>query len=55
MADAGFESLTVRAVAVALEVAPMSLYRYFATKDELVDALLNQVLGRFTAPPETSR
>ena len=50
----GFEALTVRAVAVALEAAPMSLYRYFATKDELVDALLNRVLGRFTAPPETA-
>jgi AcrR family transcriptional regulator len=45
VAAAGFEALTVRAVAVALEAAPMSLYRYFATKDELVDALLNIVLG----------
>ncbi|WP_104173211.1 TetR/AcrR family transcriptional regulator [Arthrobacter sp. Y81] len=54
VAATGFESLTVRAVAVALEAAPMSLYRYFATKDELVDALLNRVLGRFTAPPETA-
>jgi AcrR family transcriptional regulator len=54
VAATGFESLTVRAVAVALEAAPMSLYRYFATKDELVDALLNRVLGRFAPPPETA-
>ncbi|MDQ0078503.1 TetR/AcrR family transcriptional regulator [Arthrobacter oryzae] len=54
VAATGFESLTVRAIAVALEAAPMSLYRYFATKDELVDALLNRVLGRFAAPPETA-
>lgn len=53
VAATGFEALTVRAVAVVLEAAPMSLYRYFATKDELVDALLNRVLGRFAAPPET--
>jgi AcrR family transcriptional regulator len=31
----------------------MALYRYFTTKDELVDALLNQVLGRFEASPPT--
>ncbi|MDR6505114.1 TetR/AcrR family transcriptional regulator [Arthrobacter oryzae] len=54
VAATGFEALTVRAVAVALEAAPMSLYRYFATKDELVDALLNRVLGRFIPPPETA-
>ncbi|MBT2538284.1 TetR/AcrR family transcriptional regulator [Arthrobacter sp. ISL-69] len=54
VAAAGFEALTVRAVAVALEAAPMSLYRYFCTKDGLVDALLNRVLGRFIAPQETA-
>ena len=31
----------------------MALYRYFSTKDELVDALLNRVLGRFERPNET--
>lgn len=54
VATTGFEALTVRAVAVALGAAPMSLYRYFATKDELVNALLNRVLGRFIPPPETA-
>jgi AcrR family transcriptional regulator len=54
VAATGFEALTVRAVAVKLEAAPMSLYRYFATKDELVDALLNRVLGRFTPPAESA-
>jgi AcrR family transcriptional regulator len=47
VAAAGFDALTIRAVAAELQAAPMALYRYFATKDDLVDALLNRVLGRF--------
>ena len=31
----------------------MALYRYFATKDDLVNALLDRVLGRFVASPPT--
>lgn len=48
----GFEALTMRAVATRMGASPMALYRYFATKDDLVDAMLDRVLGRvdFTAP-----
>lgn len=53
VAAAGFEALTIRAVATELQSSPMALYRYFSTKDELVDALLNRVLGRFERPTET--
>ena len=53
VAAAGFEALTIRAVATELQSSPMALYRYFSTKDELVDALLNRVLGRFERPDET--
>lgn len=49
----GFDALTMRAVAAELDAAPMALYRHFATKDELVDALLDRVLGRFEATPAT--
>jgi AcrR family transcriptional regulator len=49
----GFDALSMRAVAAELEAAPMALYRHFATKDELVDALLDRVLGRFETPPPT--
>jgi AcrR family transcriptional regulator len=49
----GFEALTMRAVAAELEAAPMALYRHLATKDELVDALLDRVLGRFEPPAAT--
>jgi AcrR family transcriptional regulator len=50
----GFESLTIRAVATSLESSPMGLYRYFRTKDELVEALLDRVLGRIRLAPAGS-
>lgn len=49
----GLDGLTMRAVATELSASPMALYRYFATKDELVDALLDRVLGRLEAAPAT--
>ncbi len=49
----GFDALTMRAVAGRLQAAPMALYRHFATKDELVEALLDRVLGRFAAATPT--
>jgi AcrR family transcriptional regulator len=51
VAQPGFEALTLRAVAARLEAAPMALYRHFATKEELINALLDRVLGRFVAEP----
>lgn len=53
VASVGFDALTIRAVATELGSSPMALYRYFATKDELVDALLNRVLGRFEQATRT--
>jgi AcrR family transcriptional regulator len=49
----GFEALTMRAVAAELDAAPMALYRHVATKDDLVDGLLDRVLGRFEVPTPT--
>jgi AcrR family transcriptional regulator len=54
LAEPGLDRLSVRAVAAELEAAPMSLYRHFATMDELLTALLNRVLGRFQADPPTN-
>jgi AcrR family transcriptional regulator len=53
LAADGIDAVTVRAVASALQASPMALYRHFATKDALVDALLDRVLGRFQPPPTT--
>jgi AcrR family transcriptional regulator len=40
-------------VAARLGAVPMALYNHFATKDQLVDALLDRVLGRFEPEPQT--
>jgi AcrR family transcriptional regulator len=53
VAAQGFDALSVRAVAARLGAAPMALYNHFATKDQLVDALLDRVLGRFEPEPTT--
>ncbi|MCU1572497.1 MAG: hypothetical protein JWO93_579 [Micrococcaceae bacterium] len=53
VAAAGIATLTIRAVATELESSPMALYRYVSTKDELVDALLNRILGRMEEPQES--
>ncbi|MDQ7992992.1 MAG: TetR/AcrR family transcriptional regulator [Propionicimonas sp.] len=47
------ERLTVRSVAAALTASPMALYRYFPTKADLVDAMLDRVLGRVQPSPAT--
>jgi AcrR family transcriptional regulator len=52
VAAQGFEALSMRAVAARLGAVPMALYNHFATKDQLVDALLDRILHRFEpAPP----
>jgi AcrR family transcriptional regulator len=47
MADAeGLEAVTMRRVAQALDVAPMSLYTYLPDKATLVDLMLDRTLAR---------
>ena len=53
LATESVDSVTVRAVTARLEASPMAFYRHFATKDALVDALLDRVLSRFQPPPTT--
>jgi AcrR family transcriptional regulator len=47
VAERGLDALSMRAVAASLGAAPMALYNHFATKEQLVDALLDRVLHRF--------
>jgi AcrR family transcriptional regulator len=49
----GFGALSMRAVAARLEAAPMALYNHVATRDALVDGLLDRVLHRFEPEPPT--
>jgi len=53
VAEQGFDALSMRAVAGRLGAVPMALYNHFATKDALVDALLDRVLQRFDPPAPT--
>jgi AcrR family transcriptional regulator len=51
----GADALTIRAVASAMGAAPMSLYNHVATKDELLDAVLDEVMGRLRVATDTSK
>lgn len=54
LADArGLEALTIRALAQHLSVRPMSIYHYVATKDELLDALVDAVFSELYMPVAT--
>jgi AcrR family transcriptional regulator len=43
----GFNGLTIRKVAAELGVSPMALYRHFRNKDEIVDGLVDAVVGEY--------
>lgn len=43
--DRGLEALTMRALAHELEVSPMALYNHVRDKDELVDLMVDLMLG----------
>jgi AcrR family transcriptional regulator len=53
VAAQGFHALSMRAVAARVGAVPMALYNHFATKEQLVDALLDRVLSRFEADAAT--
>jgi len=47
----GVEALSMRRLAQELDVWPMSLYRYFRDKDELVAALADSAAAGISPPP----
>jgi AcrR family transcriptional regulator len=46
----GLEALSMRRLAQELDVWPMSVYRYFQDKDELIDAVAASAAGDFELP-----
>ena len=51
LADArGLSAVTMRSAAAAIGTAPASLYRYVATRDELVELMADQVYGEIPGP-----
>jgi AcrR family transcriptional regulator len=56
LADArGLGSVTMRSAAAAIGTAPASLYRYVATRDELVELMADQVYGELSYEPPTGQ
>ena len=48
--DSGIGSLTIRSLADALGVKPMSLYHHVANKDELLDGMVDAVFSQIELP-----
>ena len=46
----GIESLSMRNLAQAMDVVPMALYRHVANKDELLNGLVDVVVGEIDPP-----
>jgi AcrR family transcriptional regulator len=46
----GLEALSMRKLATALKVEAMSLYNHVASKDALLDGMVDQVIGEITLP-----
>jgi AcrR family transcriptional regulator len=49
----GLERLSMRLVARELGVSPMALYRHVANKDDLLNALVERLLGELELPDES--
>lgn len=47
----GVEALSMRRMGKALDRDPMRLYRFAASKDELLDGVVERVLGELKVPP----
>lgn len=49
----GIEALSMRSLAARLGMSPMALYKHVADKDELLDAMVDTVVGGYATPVET--
>ena len=47
----GLDALTMRTLGELLGVAPMALYRYVASKDDLIDAMVDVLFTEIGVPP----
>lgn len=51
VAEKGVDGLSMRRLAATLDVEAMSLYHHVANKQDLLDGLVERVLGRIVLPP----
>ena len=49
--ELGMDNLTIRRVADALDVKPMSLYHHVPNKEAMIDAMVDRVFGEIALPP----
>ncbi|MFF3257133.1 TetR/AcrR family transcriptional regulator [Actinacidiphila glaucinigra] len=50
--DGGVAALSMRKIAAALGVVPMALYKHVANKDELLDGMIDAVVGEIDPPAD---
>ena len=50
--DAGLEALTIRRLAEALGVKPMTIYHHVPSKEEIVDGMVEAVFAEIELPPD---
>jgi AcrR family transcriptional regulator len=48
--EAGIDAVSMRRLAQQLGVVPMALYKHVADKDELLDGMVDTVIGEFATP-----
>jgi len=49
--DIGVDALTIRKLAAALNVKPMTIYHYVAGKEAIIDGMVDQVFSEIDLPP----
>jgi len=49
--EVGMEAFTIRRLASALGVGPMTIYHYFPNKEAIIDAMVDAVFAEIAAPP----
>ncbi len=50
----GLDALSMRLLARELDASPMGLYRHVASKDDLLDAVVERLLGELRLPDEST-
>ena len=49
--DVGMDAFTIRRLASALGVGPMTIYHYFPNKEAIIDAMVDAVYAQIALPP----
>ncbi len=50
--EIGLEAFTIRKLAAALDVKPMTIYHHVPSKEKILDGMVDIVFGEIALPPE---